>query len=68
MDGLIGIDKVILVSKVKIVEIVGLEDRLNLAVFVGFTLLVQVSIGLDNSAMSLALAKKNKVLLPNRIK
>lgn len=52
----------------EIVEVIGLENRLNFAVPELFGLFVDIAIGLNDGAMSLTLTEQDKVLLSNRIK
>lgn len=68
MDRLIWIYKIVLFCKVEIVEVVGLENWLYFAVFELFGLFVDVAIGLDNGAVSLALAEEYEMLLSDGIK
>lgn len=68
VDRLIGIDEVVLFRKVEIVEVICLENWLYFAVFELFGLFVDIAIGLNDGAVSLALTEQDKVLLSNRIK
>lgn len=68
MNGFVRVYKIILLCKVEVIEIVGLEYWFDLTVFILLAFLVQITICLNNGTMSLALAKKHEMLLPNRIK
>jgi hypothetical protein len=51
----------------EVVEVVGLEERLYLAVFVLLGSAVLVTIGFYDGAVALALTQQDEVLLTNRI-
>ena len=53
---MVGIDKKIIFGKMKIVEIICLENGFDFTIFVLFCFRILVSIGLDNSCMALVLA------------
>ena len=52
----------------EVVEVVGLEERLYLAIFVLFCASVLVAIGLDDGAVTLTLAKQHEMFLTDRVK
>lgn len=54
---MVRIDKKIIFGKVKIVEIIRLENGLDFTILILFCFRILVSIGLDDSCMTLVLAK-----------
>lgn len=63
MNGFIGVNEIVIFSKMEIVEVVCLENRLYFAVLELLAFLIKITVGLDNGAVPLALAEKNEMVL-----